>query len=967
MNEYVDDRPFEDGFFNDVVEVYIERDEVLTHYGTPRHSGRYPWGSGKNPYQHSGDFLSVMEKRFAAGCTEGQLAEELGMTTTEFRTSMRVAKHDRDEEIIRQILNLHNQGIGATEIGRRMGIGESTVRSKIATSDNIKKEAVRQLADKIKAEVEKKGVVDIGKYVELQLGVSSERLKEAVFILEAEEGYVEGGIGVKRAEQYKGGGGGNQTITKVLCKTDDLYDKAYADNGLIKPLVDYDPKNDPMDLGATPEKVEYPASISKDRISIKYGDEGGVAKDGLIEIRRGVKDLDLGNSHYAQVRIMVDDSHYLKGMATYSDSLPEGKDIVFNTNKNTGTPFEKVLKAKKDDPDNPFGASLKPKGQSRYLGEDGEYHLSAINKLKEEGDWDTANSKTLSSQFLSKQPMKLINNQLNMTIADKEAQFEELRNLTNPAVRQKLLLDFATSCDMAAVHLKAAALPRQRTQVLLPVPSLKDNEVFAPNFDDGEKVALVRYPHAGPFEIPVLTVNNKNKEGLSIVGRNATDAIGINVKTAEKLSGADFDGDTAVVLPMKGISITSKATLEGLKDFDPKKMYSTNKTGTKWVPVKDPKTGKVKRDANGNTIKEQVDVYTDDNGMEVKILKDGEKYKGKEMGTISNLITDMYLAGASDDKLARAVRHSMVVIDAPKHKLDYKRSERENGIDELKREFQPKYDEKGNIIPGESGGASTLISRHKQPTKVLERMGGPRIDKKTGEVTYGTSGRKYRDWKHSGGAWVDAMENAPLLLETKDLRTLSSGTAQENAYAEYGNYMKALANRVRREAKNTPNIEYRPEAKVKYATEVAELQSALKIAKLDRPRQRQAQAIANSIIKIKMNANDEMTKDEEMKMRNQAIIQARYQAGASGKKTRINITDKQWEAIQAGALRHTTVMEILSNSDQDRFKELALPKKTNELSDVQINRIKAMIASGYTNKEIAQRIGVSTSTVSKYA
>ena len=25
-------------------------DDELMHYGTPRHSGRYPWGSGENPY-----------------------------------------------------------------------------------------------------------------------------------------------------------------------------------------------------------------------------------------------------------------------------------------------------------------------------------------------------------------------------------------------------------------------------------------------------------------------------------------------------------------------------------------------------------------------------------------------------------------------------------------------------------------------------------------------------------------------------------------------------------------------------------------------------------------------------------------------------------------------------------------------------------------------------------------------------
>lgn len=93
---------------------------------------------------------------------------------------------------------------------------------------------------------------------------------------------------------------------------------------------------------------------------------------------------------------MVDDSHYLKGMAVYSDDIPEGYDVAFNTNKKSGTPKMKVLKPIKDDPDNPFGASIKANGQSTYIGEDGKEHLSPINKLKEEGDWDTM-AKNLSA------------------------------------------------------------------------------------------------------------------------------------------------------------------------------------------------------------------------------------------------------------------------------------------------------------------------------------------------------------------------------------------------------------------------------------------------------------------------------------------------------------------------------------------------------------------------------------------
>ena len=103
-------------------------------------------------------------------------------------------------------------------------------------------------------------------------------------------------------------------------------------------------------------------------------------------------------------------------------------------------------------------------------------------------------SRTLSSQFLSKQPIKLIKQRLGITYQDSVAEFDEIKSLTNPTIKRKMLMDFADECDSAVVHLKAAALPRQRTQVILPIDKLKDTEIYAPNYRDGEQVALVRYP-----------------------------------------------------------------------------------------------------------------------------------------------------------------------------------------------------------------------------------------------------------------------------------------------------------------------------------------------------------------------------------------------------------------------------------------------------------------------------------------
>lgn len=303
-------------------------------------------------------------------------------------------------------------------------------------------------------------------------------------------------------------------------------------------------------------------------------------------MRRGVKDLDLGNSNYAQVRILVDGTHYMKGMAIYNDDLPKGVDVIFNTNKSKGTPMlgdknNTVLKLIKNDPENPFGSLIKEHGgQSYYIDKDGKEKLSLINKRAEEGDWGSW-SDHLSSQFLSKQPLPLIKKQLNMSAADKQAEFDEICALTNPTVKKAMLKSFADDCDAAAVHLKAAALPRQKYQVILPIPSMKDTEVYAPNYKDGEQVALVRYPHGGRFEIPILTVNNRQKDAVKVIGKNPIDAVGINGKVAAQLSGADFDGDTVMVIPTgKNVKIAAEPPLKGLEGFDPKLKYGGKPEGT---------------------------------------------------------------------------------------------------------------------------------------------------------------------------------------------------------------------------------------------------------------------------------------------------------------------------------------------------------------------------------------------------
>lgn len=905
-------------------------EDVLIHYGVKRRSGRYPWGSGENPYQHSGDFISRSNELKKSGMTEKEVAEAMGFSsTTDYRTAYSIAKNERRKLDVDQAKSLREDGLTPTEIGRKMGVNESTVRSWLNSSSEDNMRVAEKTAERLKDELKTKHAIDVGSGVERELGVSTSKLSEALMRLEI-EGYKVYGVGVPQPNNPK-----NRTTVKVLADDTVTQRDIYQDYSKIKQVGEYHSR----DGGASWYKREYPASLSSKRVQIRYGDEGGSGKDGVIEIRRGVKDLNLGNSHYAQVRILVDGTHYLKGMAMYSDDLPDGVDVLFNTNKKSGTPMisgdKGVLKAIKSDPDNPFGAYIKADGQSYYDDPRGKYtdpktgkkqSLSVINKLREEGDWETQ-SRNLSSQFLSKQPIQLIKKQLNLTYKDAEAEYDEIMSYNNPTVRRKMLLDFANSCDSAAVHMKAAALPRQQTRVILPVPKLKETEVYAPYLKNGEKVALVRYPHGGTFEIPILTVNNRNQAAKRALG-NALDAIGINSKTAEVLSGADFDGDTVVVIPVNSrVRISAKKPLEGLKGFDPKVQYSTEgKTGVKLMTKQDTQ---------------------------------------KQMGVVSNLITDMTLRGADDDEIARAVRHSMVVIDAHKHKLDYKQSEKDNGIAELKKKYQIRYDDEGNE---KTGGASTLLSRRKQTVGVPERRGSGRIDPSTGEMVYNTTGRTYTDKKT--GKRTAAQNKVSRILNIDDVRKLSSGTPKEDAYADYSNKMKALANRARKEYVSAPRLERSPEATKKYKTQVDELNDALDKAIRNQPKERQAIALANSVIKAKIQANPELSdkgnKKELNKITSLALDDARAKVGADGKGTRIDITDAQWEAIQAGAISDSKLQQILRYSDSDAIKQRALPKATTTLSTAKISKLKAMKGSGYTISEIAESLGVSSSTVSKY-
>lgn len=910
--------------------VLDEMNDALIHYGTPRHSGRYEWGSGKDPYQHTRDFLSRIEELKKDGWAEtpDNIEKEFGLTTTQYRAQKALAKDQRRMDDVARAKSLAADGLGATEIGKIMGKPESTIRSLLNPNSEARMMQAKETADFIREQIDNKGLVDVGSGVERELNISKEKLNQALSILES-EGYVIQRGGIPQITNK-----GQQTITKVIgppgTEPKEFYDFKNGEIN-IHTLKDYISHDD----GITFDKFVYPKSMDSDRLMIRYKEDGGIEKDGVIELRRGVDDLDLGGSHYSQVRILVDDNRYLKGMAVYSDDMPPGVDVIFNTNKSRDVDSMDVLKKIKDDPDNPFGSLIKAGGQSYYIDKDGNKQLSLINKRADENDWTEWKNK-LPAQFLSKQSHKMAEKQLNLALVDKRDEYEELLSLTNPTVKKHLLNKFADECDSAAVHLQAAALPGQKYHVILPVSSLKDTEVFAPGYPDGTKLALIRFPHGGTFEIPKLTVTSKNADAKKLIGLKSIDALCINSRVAERLSGADFDGDSVIAIPTDDkygkVKITSTPPLKGLEGFDPKMSYP-ERPGMKYM-----------------------------------------KNTQTEMGKISNLITDMTLMGASEDKLARAVRHSMVVIDAEKHKLNYKQSEQDNNIASLKKEYQG------------GGGASTLISRSKGETQVLKRQGSPTVNikgrplydpsrpegvllykvaddvsykvtktnKRTGEVSTVTRNRHQK---------VSRMSN------TDDAYTLVStaNTHMERLYADYANNMKSMANQARVNAATVGKIAYSKTAKAYYKPEVDSLMDKLNQAELNRPRERQAQLRANAEVNAKTKINPNLKKTDVKKASQQALTKARSNVGSVSRKDRaIKLTDREWDAIQAGAISENYLKKILNNADVDELRQRATPRTTTTLSDARVNRIKAMSNSNYSLSQIAEAVGVSTATVANY-
>jgi orotate phosphoribosyltransferase-like protein len=828
-----------------------------------------------------------------------EIAEGMGISTTELRNRRTIERQRERAELSSFALRLKEKGMSNTAIGERLKLNESTVRSLLDPAVQARADILISTSNMLRSAVDKKKYIDVGAGVERTIGVSRTKLNAAISLLES-EGYTLETIYSKQL------GTGKYTGVKVLAAPGTKKEEISANRDQIRLIEDHT-----VDSGRTWYGLEPIKNVSTDRILVRYREEGGLEKDGVIELRKGVDDLDMGQSRYAQVRVGVDGTHYLKGMAIYAkdSDFPKGKDIIYNTNKPKGTDVKKVFKEMTDDPDNPFGTLIKPNGQK-----------GALNMVYEEGDWEKW-SNTISSQVLSKQRPELAKKQLKIALDMRKEEYDDIMSITNPTVKEHLLRSFAEDLDKASVDLKAAAMPRQSSKVILPLTSLKENEIYAPGYRNGENVVLIRHPHGGIFEIPELVVNNKNPDANALF-HNAIDAVAIHPKVAGKLSGADFDGDSVLVIPNQNGAIKTAPSLKALKDFDTKISYPEHP------------------------------------GMKV-LTKESTQL---EMGKISNLITDMTIKGASHDEIARAVRHSMVVIDAAKHRLNYELSAQDHGIASLKKKYQ------GSA----TSGATTLISRAKSQQRVLERQVTYTIDPKTGRKIYKETGRLVPDkFIVVNGKRIPAPDAKMIrkqqlstkMAEIDDAHKLSSGSEIESIYADHANALKALANTARKNSTTLTPIKYSPDAHKTYSQEVEQLKSALNIIMRNKPNERQAQLLANKVYAAKIQANPNLDKKQKKKIKGQALTEARLRSSAS--KLKIKLTPKQWEAIQMGAVSNNVLKTILLNGDLDNIREYAIPRTKYKMTDAKIAKAKAMLASGYSIGEIADAVGVSVTTINE--
>ena len=187
----------------------------------------------------------------------------------------------------------------------------------------------------------------------------------------------------------------------------------------------------------------------------------------------------------------------------------------------------------------------------------------------------------------------------------------------------------------------------------------------------------------------------------------------------------------------------------------------------------------------------------------------------------------------------------------------------------------------------------------------------------------------------------------------------------EAAYAKHANRLKQLGNMSRLELANITYTPYSRDAFLKYHAEADSLTEKLKESIKNAPMERKAQLVANKQLRAMLDDNPELFNDKEeyKRVKNQLLAGSRRRIGA--KSYQIDITDAEWEAIQAGAISRDKLSQILLHADKDRVKQLATPREDRSLKGPKLTRAKALIEAGYTYSEIADQLGVSADTIMK--
>lgn len=946
------------------------------------------WDVVPENYKIDSDFHRQLDELKKQGYTPAQIALGLGVTSTALKARASIATNVFKRELIEKNRELQEGIMGEdgnwikepitnrSARARILGLDEGTLRSMENGNVDRNSKIIFNIADKLREEMANNKYLNIGKgtaermSAAERMNVSEDRLKTAVEILK-----LEGFDTINVQVDQLGSKVGNKTTVHTLVPPGTTYQQLKEDVANIDDVIAVYHGPHSEDGGETFRPLEKPTSIDSNRVFIRYAEDGGVDKDGLIELRRNVDDISLGRAAYAQVRISVDDKYYLKGMAMAVDDkdIPPGYDIVFNTNKHEGTPMEKVFKEidekkAQNNPENPFGTSIKLETDEDYIFQrhyidkkTGEEKLSAINVVNAEGDWAKW-SKTVASQMLAKQKPDVVEKQLDLTYEKRLAEFNEIMSLTNPVVKKRLLDDFEKNTDSAAVNLKAVAFPGQSTRVLLPFPNMKKNEVYCPGYEDGEVVALIRYPHGGIFEIPARVVNNKYKEARNVLG-DCKDAIGLHPSTSQQLSGADHDGDTVMCIPIRdknGNKITDIKTSDDIVDIGPyKELIGFDSKAGFELPDEVIATRKAHKEDKSIP-------------MDPRLMRD-DKQKGVEMGKVTNLIADLTAKNAQPKHIVAAVKYSMVVIDSYKHNLDWKRAKKFFEIDKI------------NKLYRETGGADTIMTRAKSPDWVYPKKEKTAVSRMTpeelerwyaGEKIYEdvTETKAYRDKEtgelhmyeaHGKRVKSTKMGEATTEQDVLDLRS-KNPTKVENLYASLAIRLKNLAKQARKESRSMQisSKETDPALKEKYKEEIKSLNEQVDRVLSNAPLERKAQAYGNRLFSNFERDNPDLDEDHYKKARAQCIERARKRIGS--KQIKIDITDREWEAIQSGVISKTQLNKILDHANMDRVKKLAMPKQTTTLAEGKINSIITMANNGKSAAEIANSLGISISTVNNY-